>query len=175
MIEAYDSFKDQGYEGHVGGNMDVHTLGGYSGSMVVHERYVIKVPHDMPLEKVGPLLCAGITVYDPMRQWGATTGKPMVIGVAGIGGLGTLGIKIAKSFGHRVVAISSSNKKEAMAKDKGADAFVVSTDPKSMETEEGKLDLLLNTISAGHSVQNLMTLLKCKGTIVNLGCFTEPY
>ena len=152
MVEAYDSSKDQGYESHIGGNMELHTLGGYSGSVVVDERYVIKVPKDMPLEKVGPLLCAGITVYDPMRQWGALLGKPMCIGVAGIGGLGTMGIKLAKSLGHRVVAISSSENKEAMAKEKGADAFVVSSSYKSMRAENGKIDIILNTISAAHSV-----------------------
>ena len=152
MVEAYDSGKNKSYGSHIGGNLEVHTLGGYSGSVVLHERFVLKIPDSMPLEKVGPLLCAGITVYDPLRQWGATTGKPMTIGVAGIGGLGTMGIKLAKSLGHRVVAISSTAQKEALAKEKGADSFVVSTEWKSMNAEEGKIDIILNTISAKHSI-----------------------
>ena len=104
--------------------MKVHTLGGYSGSVVVHERFAVKIPEGAPMEKVAPLFCAGITVYDPMRQWGATKGIPMCIGVAGIGGLGTMGIKLAKSLGHRVVAISHNENKTNMAKFKGADSFV---------------------------------------------------
>lgn len=176
MVEAYDSDKAQDYESHIGGNMDVHTLGGYSGSCVVHERFVLKLPEEMPLEKVGPILCAGITVYDPLRYWGATKeGKKMCIGVAGIGGLGTMGLKLAKSLGHRVVAISSSDKKEKMALEKGADAYVNSSDYKSMNEENGKIDLIINTISASHSVQHLMQLLTTKGIIVNVGVPTEAY
>ena len=91
------------------------------------------------------------------------------IGIAGIGGLGTMGIKLAKSFGHKVVAISSTEEKNAMAKEKGADKFVSSESRVDMELIGGTLDLILNTNSDPHSVQNLMTLLKPKGTIVNLG------
>ena len=93
----------------------------------------------------------------------------MSIGVAGIGGLGTMGLKLAKSFGHRVVAISSSNKKLYLASEKGADAYVNTSDSKSMKEEAGKIDLILNTISAPHSVQHLMQLLTINGVILNLG------
>jgi uncharacterized zinc-type alcohol dehydrogenase-like protein len=97
--------------GHQGGNLAVQTHGGYSGSHVLHEHFVIKIPDNIPLEKAAPLLCAGITMYDPLRHWGATSGKPMTIGIIGVGGLGTMGLKLAKALGHRVVAISTSPNK----------------------------------------------------------------
>lgn len=95
-------------------------------------------------------MCAGATLYDPLVHWGATTGKKMTIGVVGIGGLGTLGIKFSKAYGHTVYAISTSAHKEKMAKEKGADYFVVSSDPASMKAAAEKCDLILNTISAPH-------------------------
>ena len=114
---------------HIGGNPDAMTYGGYSGSQCLHEHFIIKIPDEIPLEKAGPILCAGITMYDPLRHWGAT--KPdnkMTIGIVGIGGLGTMGIKLSKALGHTVVAISTSASKKQMALDKGADVFIVSTD-----------------------------------------------
>jgi len=95
-------------------------------------------------------MCAGITLYDPLKNWGALNGKPMCIGIVGIGGLGTMGIKMAKAMGHRVVAISSSDAKKEMSMEKGADAYVASSNPESMQAEAGKCDLILNTISASH-------------------------
>ena len=84
------------------------TFGGYSGSNVLHEHFLMKIPDNVPLEKAGPLLCAGVTMYDPLRYHGATKGAPMTIGVIGIGGLGSLGVKLAKALGHRVVGIAAS-------------------------------------------------------------------
>jgi len=99
--------------GGVAGNQESKTWGGYSASHTVHEYYCHQIPEGIPIEKVAPILCAGITMYEPLRHWGATKpGVEMVIGVAGIGGLGTMGIKIAKALGHKVVAISQSMKKE---------------------------------------------------------------
>ena len=135
---------------HVGGNPDSQTFGGYSGSEVVHEHFILKIPDGIPLEKAGPILCAGITLYDPLRHWGATSGKKMNIGIVGIGGLGTMGIKIAAALGHNVTAISTSDKKEAMAKEKGATSFVVSTNDDSINSAKSSLDLILNTVSAPH-------------------------
>lgn len=146
-VHTYNSMKRYT---HIGGNQDTQNFGGYSASEVVHERFILRIPDGVPLDKAGPILCAGITLYDPLVHWGATKGKKMTIGIVGIGGLGTMGIKLAKAMGHRVVAISTSNKKETMAKEKGADSFVVSTDPESMKTETNKIDLILNTVSASH-------------------------
>jgi uncharacterized zinc-type alcohol dehydrogenase-like protein len=105
-------------------------------------------------------------MYDPLKYWGATSGKKMSIGIVGVGGLGTMGLKIAKALGHRVVAISSSNSKREIAKEKGADDYVVSTDPESMKTENGKLDLILNTVSADHQCKTYIPLLKTNGTLI---------
>jgi len=136
---------------NAGGNPDCQTWGGYTGSIVVYERFVCMIPETVPLEAAGPIMCAGVTLYDPMKHWGCLNKeKPKTVGIIGIGGLGTMGIKIAKAAGNRVVAISTSIGKEALAKEKGADAFVVSTYPESMKKEFAKCDLILNTISANH-------------------------
>lgn len=115
-------------------------------------------------------MCAGITLYDPLKHWGAINkDKKMTVGIIGIGGLGTMGIKIAKAAGNRVVAISTSSGKEALAKEKGADAFVVSTNEESMKSEFAKIDLILNTISADHQAAKYLDLLAQGGTLVQLG------
>jgi D-arabinose 1-dehydrogenase-like Zn-dependent alcohol dehydrogenase len=130
----------------------------------------------MSLEVVGPVLCAGITLFDPLRHWGATKpGAKMTVGVIGVGGLGTMGIKLAKAYGHHVVAVSTSPNKEAMAKEKGADTFVVSKDPNSMKANEGTIDLLLNTISAVHELSYYLPLLKYNGTMVMLGIMSDEH
>lgn len=135
----------------------------------------MKIPEQIPLEKAGPILCAGITMYDPLRHWGATKGKKMTIGVIGVGGLGTMGIKLSKALGHKVVAISTSANKKEMAMAKGADVFVVSTDPESMKEGAGLCDLILNTVSAEHECSTYTPLLHYSGTIVQLGLVKDPH
>jgi uncharacterized zinc-type alcohol dehydrogenase-like protein len=169
---TYNSMKTYG---HIGGNPDTQNFGGYTGSEVVHEHFIIKIPDAIPLEKAGPILCAGITLYDPLKHWGACEGKPMTIGIVGIGGLGTMGIKLAKALGHTVGAISTSKGKEALAKEKGASIFVVSTDADSIAANSNKFDLILNTVSAKHEVMTYIPLLKTNGTIVQLGLVPEPH
>lgn len=142
---------------------------------VIHEHFVIKIPDGMPLEKAGPILCAGITMWSPLNHWGATKGdKKLSIGIVGIGGLGTMGIKLAAALGHRVVAISSSDKKRDLAKSRGATDYVVSKDPQSVAAERGKLDLILNTVSAHHSLAPYIMMLKNNGTLVQMGCIAKP-
>jgi D-arabinose 1-dehydrogenase-like Zn-dependent alcohol dehydrogenase len=92
----------------------------------------MRVPEGMNMEIAAPLLCAGITMYDPLRHWGYTKCTGKTVGIIGLGGLGVLGVKIAHAMGHKVVAISTSASKEAAARSFGADSFVVSTDPESM-------------------------------------------
>jgi uncharacterized zinc-type alcohol dehydrogenase-like protein len=152
-VHAYGDAKDKGYPSHIGGNLGQQTFGGYTGSQCLHENMIMKFPEGFPMEKAGPVMCAGITMWDPLAHWGATKeGSKMVIGIAGIGGLGTMGIKMAKGLGHRVVAISSSDKKKDLAMEKGADAFVNINDEASRKAEAGKIDLLLSTISAHHDL-----------------------
>lgn len=150
----------------IGGNQETKTHGGYSASNVVHEDFVLKIPDGIPLENAAPILCAGITMFDPLKHWGATLGKKMTIGIIGIGGLGTMGIKIANALGHDVVAISTNKTKEHIAREKGASHFVVSTDPESIKTNAGKCDLILNTVSVNHDLNSYMPLLAKSGTLV---------
>mmetsp|Transcript_16977 Transcript_16977/g.26148 ORF Transcript_16977/g.26148 Transcript_16977/m.26148 type:complete len:170 (+) Transcript_16977:566-1075(+) len=115
-------------------------------------------------------------MYDPLRHYGATVpGKKMNIGIVGIGGLGTMGVKLAKALGHVVTAISTSPGKKEMALAKGATHFVVSTDPASMEAAKESLDLILNTISGEHDLNLYLPLLRYNGNLVELGINTKPH
>lgn len=111
------------------------------------------------MELTAPILCAGITMYSPLNHWGCLKGGKTV-GVVGLGGLGTMGVKLAKAMGNKVVAISTSNKKEAMAKEKGADVFVVSKNEESVKANVATCDVILNTVSADHDLNTYMPLLK---------------
>lgn len=102
-------------------------MGGYSNKHVVDERFVVKVPNTYSLEKVGPVLCAGVTLYDPLKHWGATKGG-LKVGIVGLGGLGLMGVKLAKAMGNEVSVISSSPNKAEAAKNIGADNFILITD-----------------------------------------------
>jgi len=173
MTGTYNGVKQHG---RVGGNQETRTCGGYSASNTVHEDFVIKIPDGMDLTKAAPILCAGITMYSPLNYWGAASGEKKTVGIVGIGGLGTMGIKLAKALGNEVMAISSSNKKEALAREKGATLFASSRDPESMKAQAGKCDLILNTVSATHDINTYIPLLAKGGaTIVQLGGVTTPH
>ena len=135
----------------------------------------MKIPDEIPLDKAGPILCAGITMYDPLKHHGATKGKPMTIGIIGVGGLGTMGIKLSKALGHRVVAISRGTAKKEMCMTKGADIFVDSKDPESMKAGANTCDIILNTVSAEHEVMSYVPLLNYNGVIVQLGLVKDPH
>ena len=150
-------------------------MGGYSGSQVTHEKFVIKIPNTMDMSRASPILCAGITMYDPLRHWGYLEGKPRTVGIIGVGGLGTMGIKIARALGHKVVAISTSASKEEMAKQKGATDFVVSTNPDSIAAYAGKCNIILNTVSANHDLNVYLPLLAKNGVLVQLGAALAPH
>lgn len=171
MTTTYNGDKKHG---RVGGNQTTKTAGGYSAANTVHEDFVIKIPEGMDLEKTAPILCAGITMYSPLKHWGAANEKK-IVGIVGIGGLGTMGIKLAKALGNEVMAISSSPNKEALAKEKGATLFACSKNPESMKANAGKCDLILNTVSAQHDINAYMPLLASGGVIVQLGGVTAPH
>jgi alcohol dehydrogenase (NADP+) len=143
------------------------TLGGYSTKHVVDERFAVVIPKAYPLEAAGPLMCAGITVYDPIRKAGVKAGTR--VGVAGIGGLGVMAIRIAKALGATVTAVTRSAAKGAFAKAAGADAVVLSTSPADMKAAAGSIDLLLNTIPAPHDHHGFRPLLSGRGKQVILG------
>jgi len=165
------TFNGSKNHGRVAGNQELKTFGGYSASNVVHEYFVMKIPDAIPFEKAPPLFCAAITLYDPLKHWGATQvdGEKMVIGVVGVGGLGTMGIKIAKALGHTVVAVSRSMDKEKITKEKGADYYVASSVPDAIKECPVKCDLILNTVGAQHDLNTYLPLLAQDGTIVQLG------
>jgi uncharacterized zinc-type alcohol dehydrogenase-like protein len=163
-----------GYEtthGRAGPNGQ-QTMGGYSTRMVVNERFAIKIPDTAPLDKAAPLLCAGITLYDPIKQFGVKAGTR--VGVAGVGGLGMMGIKIAAALGAEVTAISRSKAKEAKAKSFGAKHFVSMNDEASVAAAAGSLDLILDTVSACHDSEPYANMLDKRGTLCMLGLQVTP-
>ena len=151
-----------------------HTLGGYSEQIVVHERYVLRVRHEADqLAAVAPLLCAGITTYSPLRHWNAGPGKK--VGIVGIGGLGHMGIKLARAMGAHVVAFTTSESKRADALALGAHEVIVSRDADAMATQARTLDLIVNTVAAPHDLDAFLTLLKRDGTMVLVGAPASPH
>jgi uncharacterized zinc-type alcohol dehydrogenase-like protein len=151
-----------------------HTQGGYSKSMTVNRRFVIMIPKGYPLDKAGPIFCSGITVYTPLKEWGAINGG-MKVGVVGIGGLGQMAVRLAAAMGNEVTAISTSPKKRETALAIGAKNFIVSSDPEQMAKGKATLDLIINTVSANHQVTFYMPLLAFKGKISQLGYVSEAH
>ncbi len=151
---------------HLGG----HTFGGFSSNIVVDENFVLHVPENLNLAAAAPLLCAGITVYSPLMHWKAGKGKR--IGIIGIGGLGHLAIKFAKAMGAEVTVFSTSKAKVADAHRLGADFVVLSTDAEQMKRQP-KLDLIIDTVSANHNVNDYFRILKVDGTLVIVGLPAE--
>lgn len=147
------------------------TLGGYSTQMVVHEHYGILIPNELPLEYCGPIMCAGVTLYDPLIRYGAGPGTK--VAVIGLGGLGIMGIKLATAMGCIVTAVSSTNSKEQLAKDIGAHSFINSDGGRSIPSEhKRKFDLVLNTVPIEHDYTVYSTLLNSAGKQIILGLNT---
>ncbi|WP_304488742.1 NAD(P)-dependent alcohol dehydrogenase [Dyadobacter sp. CY345] len=148
------------------------TFGGYSESVVVNENYVLRIPENMDLAAAAPLLCAGITTYSPLHHWKVGPGKK--VGVVGIGGLGHMGIKIAKAMGAEVVAFTTSESKFAEAKRLGADEVVLSKDEKQMQAYAGKLHFILDAVSAEHDINAYLNLLRVDGSLALVGAPEHP-
>ncbi|KAJ1698060.1 hypothetical protein LUZ63_006572 [Rhynchospora breviuscula] len=150
------------------------TYGGYSDMIVVNQDFVISMPENLPLDKAAPLLCAGITVYAPMKYHGLNVpGKHL--GVVGLGGLGHVAVKFGKAFGMKVTVISSSPSKEKEAIERlGADAFLVSSNPEQMKAAIFSMDGIIDTVSASHSVPPLLALLKPNGKMIMVGLPEKP-
>ena len=148
------------------------TLGGYSSHIVVREKFVLKIKKGLALDRVAPLLCAGITTYSPLKRFG--TKKGTKVGVIGLGGLGHMAVKIAKAMGAEVTVFSTSPKKELDAKKLGAKNFVVTSEPKNFVLMTGKLDLIIDTVSAQHDFTPYMNTLKVGGAHILVGVAPEP-
>ncbi|MCE7063890.1 NAD(P)-dependent alcohol dehydrogenase [Dyadobacter sp. CY326] len=148
------------------------TFGGYSESIVVSENFVLRIPENMDLAAAAPLLCAGITTYSPLRHWNVGPGQK--VGVVGIGGLGHMGIKIAKAMGAEVVAFTTSQTKFAEAKRLGADEVVLSKDEAQMSAYTGKLHFILDAVSAQHDINAYLRLLRVDGSLALVGAPEHP-
>ena len=160
------------YNGYERGSKKI-AFGGYSNNFVINEDYAVKVPSSLALEGVAPLMCAGITLYSPLKHWGAGPGKK--VGVIGLGGLGHMGVKFSKALGAHTTVFSHSPNKEADALAMGADEFVVTKDATSLSELASDFDLILNTVSAEIDLDPYLRLLKVDSTLVMIGLSGKPY
>ena len=141
--------------------------GGYSQQIVVTERMVVRIPEGIELDEAAPLLCAGITTYSPLKRWGAVTGRK--VAVVGVGGLGHMGVKIAKAMGAEVSTLSRSSAKAEDAKELGSSNHIATSDAEAMKEARGSFDLILNTVSADLDMEAYLRLLRPNGALVNVG------
>jgi uncharacterized zinc-type alcohol dehydrogenase-like protein len=144
------------------------TQGGYSNKIVVDENYLLHIPDNLPMDQAAPLLCAGITMYSPLKHWKAGPGKK--VGIVGLGGLGHMGVKIAHALGAEVSVLSHSNRKQDEAKRMGADKFYASSsDSNGFKELKGYFDLIINTLAVEIDWNRYLKLLALDGTMVVVG------
>uniref|UniRef100_A0A1D1Y5N0 cinnamyl-alcohol dehydrogenase n=1 Tax=Anthurium amnicola TaxID=1678845 RepID=A0A1D1Y5N0_9ARAE len=150
------------------------TQGGFSSAMIVDQKFVVKIPEKLAPEQAAPLLCAGVTVYSPLHHFGLTA-SGLRGGILGLGGVGHMGVKIAKAMGHHVTVISSSDRKRAEAVDHlGADAYLVSSDAEQMAAAAETLDYIIDTIPVFHPLEPYLALLRLDGKLILNGVINEP-
>jgi uncharacterized zinc-type alcohol dehydrogenase-like protein len=147
-------------------------FGGYSDTFVVDERYAVTIPDQVDMAGTAPLLCAGITLYSPLRHWGAGPGKR--VGIIGLGGLGHMGVQFAHAMGAHVTVFSHSPDKEADARAMGADDFVLTLDPATLAASPGEFDLIVNSTSADIDLNPYLTKLALDGTLCVVGISGAP-
>jgi uncharacterized zinc-type alcohol dehydrogenase-like protein len=148
------------------------TYGGYSDSIVVDERFVLRIPPNLDLAAVAPLLCAGITTYSPMRHWNVGKGKK--VGIVGLGGLGHMGVKWAHAFGaHTVVFTTSPNKTEDALR-LGADEVVIAKNAEEMKKHAGSFDFILDCVAAEHDINAYLNMLARDGNLTMVGAPEKP-
>ena len=143
------------------------TYGGYSSRVVVSEKFCFRVSDQLQPAAVAPLLCAGITLYSPLKHWNAGPGRK--VGIVGLGGLGHMGVKFAHALGAHTVLFTRSRGKVADAKRMGADEVVISTDSAAMDAHKGTFDLIVNTVSVTQDLTAQASLLTLDGTLVLVG------
>jgi uncharacterized zinc-type alcohol dehydrogenase-like protein len=153
---------------HLGGV----TYGGYSDSIVVDQSFVLRVPSNLELAGVAPLLCAGITTYSPLRHWNVTKGKK--VGVVGLGGLGHMGVKFAHALGAHVVVFTTSPSKKEDALRLGADEVVISKNADEVRKHAGSFDFILDAVAADHDIGAYINLLRRDGNITLVGAPEKP-
>jgi len=162
-----------GETGTYGGMQDGKpTDGGYSTHIVVDENYVLGIPEGIDLAAAAPLLCAGITLYSPLRHWGVGPGT--AVAIIGLGGLGHMGVKIAHAMGAEVTVLSQSLKKQEDGLRLGTDHYYATDDPATFDTLAGSFDLIVNTVSANLDMDQYLDLLAVDGTLVEVGAPEHP-
>jgi alcohol dehydrogenase (NADP+) len=174
--EGLEQYCDTGFIGTYNGPVfgGENTFGGYSRTIVVKESFVLRIRHDeRQLAAVAPLLCAGITTYSPLRKWGIGPGT--TVGITGLGGLGHMGVQLARAMGAHVVLFTTSPGKVEDAKRLGAHEVCISTDPDQMARYANRLDFILNTVAAPHPLDPFLALLKRDGTMTLVGAPAEPH
>jgi uncharacterized zinc-type alcohol dehydrogenase-like protein len=173
--EGEEQYCENGFTGTYNGPVfgGENTYGGYSTSIVVDQKFVLRVGHKDHLEAVAPLLCAGITTWSPLRHWNTGPGKK--VGVVGLGGLGHMGVKLAHAMGAHVVLFTTSPNKVADGKRLGADAVVISKDAGQMAKHANSFDFILNTVAASHNLDAFLNLLKRDGTLCLVGAPEHPH
>jgi uncharacterized zinc-type alcohol dehydrogenase-like protein len=149
------------------------TYGGYSDSVVVDQRFVLRLPSNLSLAGAAPLLCAGITTFSPLRHWGAAKGKK--VGIVGLGGLGHMGVKFAHAFGAHTVVFTTSPSKKEDALRLGADEVVLSTDANQMKKHAGSFDFILDAVSARHDINAYLQQLRIDGNMTIVGVPMKPH
>lgn len=149
------------------------TFGGYSENIVVDEAFVLRIPDNLDLAGTAPLLCAGITTYSPLRHHGVTQGQK--VGIVGLGGLGHMGVKLAKAMGAHVVVFTTSQNKVEDALRLGADEVVLSKDESAMKEHLNSFHFILDTVGAKHHINAYLVLLKRDGNLTQVGVASEPF
>lgn len=148
------------------------TYGGYSESIVVDQRFVLRVPEKLNLAAAAPLLCAGITTYSPLRHWAVGKGKK--VGIVGIGGLGHMGVKFAHALGAHTVVFTTTPRKKDDAMRLGADEVIISKNANEMTKHANSFDFILDCVSAEHDINAYLALLRRDGTICLVGAPEKP-
>ncbi len=174
-VEGLEQYCDKGNVGTYGGTEPViggPTFGGYSSSIVVDQSFVLRIPEGMDLASTAPLLCAGITLYSPLKHWGAGPGKK--VGIIGLGGLGHMGVKLSHALGAQTVLFTTSPGKVEDGKKLGAAQVVISKDAAQMAEHTESFDLIIDTVSASHDLTPYFNLLKREGTMVQVGAPEHP-
>jgi alcohol dehydrogenase (NADP+) len=173
--EGLEQYCEKGFNPTYNGKEKVTggtTFGGYSNAIVVDEAFVLRVPGNLDLAGVAPLLCAGITTYSPLRHWKVGTGQK--VGIVGLGGLGHMGVKFAHAFGAHTVLFTTSESKVKDGKRLGADEVVISKNPSEMATHANSFDFILDTVAGPHEISRYLDLLKRGGTLVQVGAPEKP-
>ena len=174
-LDGLEQYCENGMTGTYGAidrrNGDALTQGGYSSTVVVDRRYVLRVPESLDPAGVAPLLCAGVTTFSPLRHFDVEEGD--VVGVVGLGGLGHMAVKLAKAMGAKVVVFTTSESKVPAALELGADEVVLSRDEAAMEAANRTIDLIIDTVAAPHDLNPLFRTLRVDGALFQLGLPSE--